>query len=158
LLGLERVSDPGDRIAVIDGVELDYGSNELAGTLRGIIKGNGNYLERVLGELVLGGDPELLGEARAVVTPVLSRRVSRHYGGFAMSQLKLFDTKPTAKRALFTRPNSINTFPPIAPRPFTSRFITIQKNSPSSPSTSSARTPRRQPVSSSPNRARNHKS
>jgi uncharacterized protein len=101
LLGLERVSDPGDRIAVIDGVELDYGSNELASALRGVIKGNGNFLERVLGELVLGGDPALLAEARAVVTPVLSRRVSRHYGGFAMSQLKLFDTKPTAKRALY---------------------------------------------------------
>ena len=101
LLGLAKVSDPGDRIAVIDGVELDYGSNELAGALRGMIKGNGNYLERLLGELVLGGDPTLLAEARAVVTPILSRRVSRHYSGFAMSQLHLFDAKATAKRALY---------------------------------------------------------
>ena len=45
-----------DRIEVVDGVELDYGSNELAPVLRGAIKGNGNFLERILGELVLGGD------------------------------------------------------------------------------------------------------
>lgn len=101
LLGLEPVSEPGDQIVVIEGVELDYGSNELVAALRGAIKGNGNFLERILGELVLGGDPGLLAEARAVVTPILSRRVARHYAGFALSQLKLFDTQPTAKRALY---------------------------------------------------------
>lgn len=101
LVGLEPVAEPGDRIDVVDGVELDYGSNELSPVLRGAIKGNGNYLERILGELVLGGDPTLLAEARAVVKPLLSRRVAKHYGGFAASQLRAFDDKPTAKRALY---------------------------------------------------------
>lgn len=101
LVGLDAPAEPGDRIEVIDGVELDYGSNELGPVLRGAIKGNGNYLERILGELVLGGDAALLGEAREVVRPLLSRRCSRHYGGFATSQLRLFDEKPTAKRALY---------------------------------------------------------
>jgi uncharacterized protein len=101
LLGLTPSTDPGDRIEVVEGVELDYGSNELTGALRGAIKGNGNFLERFLGNLVLGGDADLLTEARAVVAPVLSRRVARHYGGFATSQLKLFDARPTAKRALY---------------------------------------------------------
>lgn len=101
LVGLGLVSDPGDRIEIIDGVELDYGSNELAGALRGAIKGNGNFLERLLGELVLGGDAALLAEARAVVAPVVSRRVARHYAGFATSQLRAFDDKPSAKRALY---------------------------------------------------------
>ncbi|MBL0217579.1 MAG: nucleotidyltransferase domain-containing protein [Myxococcales bacterium] len=101
LVGLDVVEDPGDRIEVIEGVELDYGSNELAHVLRGAIKGNGNYLERILGELVLGGDAALLAEARSVVRPVLSRRCAKHYGGFATSQLRLFDQKPTAKRALY---------------------------------------------------------
>jgi predicted nucleotidyltransferase len=101
LVGLDVVEDPGDRIDIVDGVELDYGSNELAPVLRGAIKGNGNYLERILGELALGGDPVLLGEARDVVRPLLSRRVAKHYGGFAMSQLRAFDDKPTAKRALY---------------------------------------------------------
>ena len=31
----------------------------------------------------------------------MSRRVARHYGGFATSQLRAFDEKPTAKRALY---------------------------------------------------------
>jgi len=101
LVGLDVVHDPPTKITIVEGVELDYGSNELAGVLRGVIKGNGNYLERVLGELVLGGDAALLAEAREVVRPLLSRRVSRHYAGFAASQLRAFDEKPTAKRALY---------------------------------------------------------
>src|SRR5512146_427285 len=48
LVGLDPPSDPNDRIEIIEGVELDYGSNELALVLRGIIKGNGNFLERML--------------------------------------------------------------------------------------------------------------
>jgi len=101
LVGLDLVTDPNDRIDIVDGVELDYGSNELSPVLRGAIKGNGNYLERILGELVLGGDRVLLEEARTVVRPLLSRRLARHYGGFATSQLRAFDDKPTAKRALY---------------------------------------------------------
>ena len=101
LVGLHAVEDPGDRIDIVDGVELDYGSNELAPVLRGVIKGNGNFIERILGDLALGGDTGLLSEARAVVRPLLSRRVAKHYGGFATSQLRAFDDKPTAKRALY---------------------------------------------------------
>ncbi len=66
-----------------------------------MLKGNGNFLERLLGDLVLGGDRALLDQARAVVRPLLSRRVARHYGGFATSQLRAFDEKPSAKRALY---------------------------------------------------------
>lgn len=101
LVGLDVVEDPGDRIEIVDGVELDYGSNEIAAVLRGAIKGNGNYLERILGDLALGGDAALHAEAREIVRPLLSRRCARHYAGFATSQLKLFDEKPTAKRALY---------------------------------------------------------
>lgn len=101
LVGLAPVPEPPDRIEVIEGVELDYGSNELGPVLRGVLAGNGNYAERLLGELVLGGDPALLDEARVVVRPALSRRFARHYRGFANSQLQLFDDRPTAKRALY---------------------------------------------------------
>ena len=101
LVGLDVVDDARDRLEIVEGVELDYGSNELAQVLRGALKGNGNFLERLFGDLVLGGDPALLAEARAVVRPILSRRVARHYAGFATSQLRAFDDKPTAKRALY---------------------------------------------------------
>jgi hypothetical protein len=101
LVGLTPYGDVNERVEIVDGVELDYGSNELAPVLRGVLKGNGNFLERILGELVLASDATLLAEARAVTRPLLSRRVGRHYGGFATSQLRLFDEKPTAKRALY---------------------------------------------------------
>jgi predicted nucleotidyltransferase len=101
LVGLAPVDDAPERLEIVDGVELDYGSNELAQALRGAIKGNGNFLERIFGELVLGGDAALLAEARAVVAPALSRRVARHYAGFAASQLRAFDARATAKRALY---------------------------------------------------------
>ena len=86
---------------IVDGVELDYSSNELGLALRGAIKGNGNFLERLLGEFVLDGDPALLAEARVMIRPLLSRRVAQHYRGFARSQLHAFDESPTAKRALY---------------------------------------------------------
>jgi predicted nucleotidyltransferase len=101
LVGLAPSDDPPDRIDVVEGVELDYGSNELTPVLRGVLKGNGNFIERILGRLALGGDLKELERARAAVEPLLSRRVGRHYGGFATSQLRLFDDKPTAKRALY---------------------------------------------------------
>lgn len=101
LVGLDVPSDPPDRIEIVEGVELDYGSNELAPVLRGVLKGNGNFIERLLGDLALGGDLALLAEARTVIKPLLSRRVGKHYGGFATSQLRAFDDKPSAKRALY---------------------------------------------------------
>lgn len=101
LVGLTPIADSAGNLEIVDGVELDYGSNELAPVLRGAVKGNGNYLERILGDLALASDAALLGEARAVIRPLLSRRIARHYAGFAASQLRLFDDKPTAKRALY---------------------------------------------------------
>ena len=100
LVGLEQLSDPNDRIEIREGVELDYGSNELSGVLRGALKGNGNFIERILGDLALLADPSL-DSLRPLVQATLSRRVSKHYGGFAVSQIKAFDEKPTAKRALY---------------------------------------------------------
>src|ERR1700754_834582 len=49
LVALSPPDDPPDRIDIVEGVELDYGSNELSPVLRGALKGNGNYLERILG-------------------------------------------------------------------------------------------------------------
>jgi predicted nucleotidyltransferase len=101
LVGLETPTEPDDKIVTIDGVELDYGSNELAPVLRGVIRGNGNYLERILGELALGGDEALLSQARELTQPIVSRRAIKHYAGFAAHQLKMFRDKPSAKYALY---------------------------------------------------------
>ncbi len=81
LVGLMPVADTADVATIVEDVELDYSSNELGMALHGAIKGNGNYLERILGELSLAADAALLDGARAVTRPLLSRRVGRHYAG-----------------------------------------------------------------------------
>ncbi|HEX5748759.1 MAG TPA: nucleotidyltransferase domain-containing protein [Archangium sp.] len=89
LLRLEQ-RGPGasaERLEVIDGVEVDYSSNELGPVLFGVLQGNGNYLERLLGAHTLRGSPELEA-VRPLVRGVLSRRLHRHYRGFAHGQLR----------------------------------------------------------------------
>src|SRR5216684_6824727 len=49
LLGFDVPAPTVDRAEVIDGVEVDYTSNELAHALSGSLGGNGNFIERVLG-------------------------------------------------------------------------------------------------------------
>jgi uncharacterized protein len=101
LVGLAANEGGAEITRVVDGVELDYTSNEVGAALRGAIKGNGNFLERVLGDLVLAGDDARLATLRPLARAALSRRAQRHYLGFATSQLKAADEKPTAKRVLY---------------------------------------------------------
>ena len=85
LLGFPRVANPAERLEVIDGVEIDYSSNELGGVLLGVLKGNGNYLERFLSGFAMSTGP---GFDRLVplIRGALSRRVARHYAGFGTQQ------------------------------------------------------------------------
>jgi predicted nucleotidyltransferase len=83
-------------------VEIDYTSNELAAALGGIVKGNGNYLERVLGAYPLLTSP-LLAELAPIVQRSVNKRYHRHYLGFATQQRQLFEKSgaPTAKKVLY---------------------------------------------------------
>jgi predicted nucleotidyltransferase len=101
LVGLVPRPGGAEVMVVQDGVEIDYGSNELGEVLRGVLKGNGNYLERILGDLVLDADVPRLLALRPLVKATLSRRVVRHYGGFATSQLRAAEVAPTAKKVLY---------------------------------------------------------
>jgi len=102
LLGLSNSKESFDRLEFIDGVEIDYSSNEIKGVLAGIIAGNGNYIERVIGNLVAHSTPEH-EELKALVPSLLSQRLYRHYRGFAANQRKSFAEadKPTAKKLLY---------------------------------------------------------
>jgi predicted nucleotidyltransferase len=100
LVGLSSVAPAADMLTVIDGVEIDYGSNELAPVLRGCLKGNGNYLERLLGRMVLAEDAELAA-LRPLVQAALSRLVVGHYRGFAFSQYRGAAQAMTAKKVLY---------------------------------------------------------
>ena len=100
LVGLEPPQPTFDRAEIIEGVEIDYTSNELAHALAGILHGNGNFLERVLGRAVLA-QASILDEARPLVKATLSRRVHKHYRGFASNQLRFLEKEPTVKKLLY---------------------------------------------------------
>ena len=102
LLGPDAPKEAYDRLEVIDGVEIDYTSNELGVVLRGILKGNGNFLERVLGPILLRPSAELEG-LQAIARGAINRRVHHHYRGFASNQYTRVerDIQPPAKRVLY---------------------------------------------------------
>jgi predicted nucleotidyltransferase len=100
LLGFDLPPPTSDRAEVIDGVEIDYTSNELAHALAGILAGNGNFLERVLGRMTAMSSP-VLAELRSLALRSLSRRAHRHYRGFAQNQLRFLEKEPTAKKLLY---------------------------------------------------------
>lgn len=100
LVGLEPPVQTFDRAEIIAEVEIDYTSNELSHALAGILNGNGNFLERVLGRTVFAQSPEL--EAlRPIVKRSISKRVHRHYRGFASNQLRFLEKEPTVKKLLY---------------------------------------------------------
>ena len=102
LVGLAAPKQAADRFEVIDGVDIDYTSNELGPVISGIIAGNGNYIERILGHCAAADSPEL-HELRPLVRAVLSRKVYRHYAGFARNQFSLAfkDEDVAAKKVLY---------------------------------------------------------
>jgi predicted nucleotidyltransferase len=106
LLGFEIPPPTVDRAEILEGVEIDYTSNELAHALAGILLGNGNFLERVLGRMVPHESP-LLGELRPIARRALSRRVHRHYRGFAQNQVRFLEREPTAKKLLYVLRTSL---------------------------------------------------
>lgn len=101
-LGLKQPGLAADFLRVIDGVEVDYTSNELGSVLAGVLKGNGNYIERICGPLILASS-EVHDQLRQLCRGALSRRVHRHYAGFARNQREALESadRPTAKKILY---------------------------------------------------------
>jgi uncharacterized protein len=100
LVGFDPPQPTHDRAEIVDCVEIDYTSNEIAHVLSGILNGNGNFIERVLGRSTLqtGSD---LDELRPLVLAALCQRVHRHYRGFASNQQRLLEKDPTIKKILY---------------------------------------------------------
>ena len=93
LLGLMPGKPTFDRLEVIDGVEIDYTSNELHMILLGLLQGNGNYFERVLSRMNFLQSAEL-GPLQELAQRTLSKRVVTHYRGFATGQLREAEKTP----------------------------------------------------------------
>lgn len=102
LLGFPRPARIAERLEVVDGVEVDYSSNELGGVLQGVLKGNGNFIERFVSGYTFNTAPgfEVL---RALVQGALSRRIHRHYAGFAGQQRAEWEKtgRASAKKLLY---------------------------------------------------------
>ncbi len=102
LLGFQTSAPVAERLEVVDGVEIDYSSNELGGVLQGVLKGNGNYLERFLSGFALQS-----GRGFEQLVPLVERAVSaraaRHYLGFATQQRQAWDGdgRRSAKKLLY---------------------------------------------------------
>jgi uncharacterized protein len=100
LLGLAVPASTIDRAGIVEGVEIDYTSNELAQALSGILAGNGNFIERALGRMVTQSSV-LLADLRSLTRRSLSRRAHHHYRGFAMNQVRFLDREPSVKKLLY---------------------------------------------------------
>ena len=102
LLGLTQPPTAVNQLITIEGVEVDYTSNEINQALRGILKGDGNMLERILsGQPLLHS--EKLSELQALAQRNLSKQFYFHYRGFARAQRHDFEQAafPLAKKALY---------------------------------------------------------
>jgi predicted nucleotidyltransferase len=100
LLGLANPPQTFDRLEVIEGVEIDYTSNELQMVLAGLVLGNGNYFERILGPIAVRTSQEH-EDLRPLAKRAVSKRVHRHYAGFSRGQLHEFTVSPKAKKILY---------------------------------------------------------
>ncbi len=102
LVGLTRPDEHASRAEIVEGVEIDYGSNEIGQVLAGLLRGYGSYLERIFGMWTIRTGPDL-EELRRLASGALSRRVHAHYHGFATSQLKAAAeaSAPSAKKLLY---------------------------------------------------------
>jgi hypothetical protein len=102
LLGLAPPVAHATRFEIIEGVEIDYTSNEIGPVLVGLLGGNGSYLERILGLLPMRTTPAL-DELRALARGALSKRYHRHYRGFSAGMLRELESaeRATAKKILY---------------------------------------------------------
>ncbi len=100
LLGLSPAPTGAEKLELRGGVELDYSSNEVAAALNGVLRGNGNMIERLLDPNPLVSHPDL-AELRPLVAGQLCRRVHNHYRGFAASQRSAYLSNPSLKKGLY---------------------------------------------------------
>ncbi|MCX4243401.1 nucleotidyltransferase domain-containing protein [Paraliomyxa miuraensis] len=98
LLGLSLPNPTRNRLEVIEGVEIDYTSNELQVAVRGILRGDGNMIERVLATAPLR-DSSWRPALAELTRKNLSRKVHHHYRGFAWSQRKAMEEAAAARGA-----------------------------------------------------------
>jgi uncharacterized protein len=81
VVSLRPPPDAIDYLGVFEGMDIDYTSHELAVTLRLLLKGNGNILERILSPFQVI-DTEAATELQALARGGVSKKFFHHYRGF----------------------------------------------------------------------------
>jgi predicted nucleotidyltransferase len=105
VVGMDRPSPSRDLTLVVDGVEIDWTSNEAGGALSLLAGGNGNMLERLFSPYTLrpvgGLALQRLDELRHLAAAGVSRASIRHYSGFLRQLLGFAEREPTVKGWLY---------------------------------------------------------
>jgi hypothetical protein len=101
LLGLRRPVETISRTLEVDGVEIDWVAHDIGKFVRMMTQHNGYVLEQLFSPLVVVGGARL-DELRALGSGCITRRLLRHYRGFAQGRRRLL-AKPgaTVKHLLY---------------------------------------------------------
>ena len=81
IVSLKPPPEAIDYLGVFEGIEIDYTSHDLAATLRLLLKGNGNMLERILSPFQLL-DSDAVTELQGLARGAVSQKFFHHYRGF----------------------------------------------------------------------------
>ncbi len=100
-IGLFPGKESHDRLLVFDGIECDLTTNELCVSLRLLLKGNGNLLERIHSPLVVA-EAAGIDELRALAHGSVSKNCIGHYRGFFHGCKREALRKTTAKALLYS--------------------------------------------------------
>ena len=90
VVGLGLPAQTADFLDVVDGVEVDYTSHELGKALSMLLKGDGNLLERVLGDYPVFEHPRAR-ELRGLARRALHAGYAKHYAGFSKGLLREYE-------------------------------------------------------------------
>lgn len=107
-LGLAGPGPSVDVTEIVDGLELDYTSNEAGEAVKLLLAGNGNMLERLLSPYQVlpapGTDPRRearLEELRELAVASVSRASHTHYAGYLRGMEKEYAKRPRVKALLY---------------------------------------------------------
>jgi predicted nucleotidyltransferase len=101
LLGLRRPPETTSRTLDVEGVEVDWVAHDIGKFARMMTQHNGYVLEQLYSPLVLV-DSGRLEELRAIGKGCITRRLLRHYRGFAHGRRKLLEQPgATVKHLLY---------------------------------------------------------
>src|SRR5262245_13831257 len=102
VVGLREGQETIERSGIVDGLEIDLVTHDVAKFFGLLLKKNGYVLEQVFSPLVVHAAPEF-EELKAIARDCITRHHVHHYVGFVHTQWKLFskESRPRVKPLLY---------------------------------------------------------